>query len=281
MVRSRVFPEVSDFTTRLILEFLCSFNPPDEWIVHDVPHLRIIDDELWQAAKARQQATCQRADRAPVRARPKYLFSGLTRCGTCGGGFTLSSRGFLICFNAWSRGTCANKRRIKREEVESRVLRAMRERFFDPGAFKAFCEGFTAELAAQRHEHLARLGDARHDLAAIGRRQEAILQAFTSGLRSDSWKDELVALDARKALLTGMLAEPPMPALHPRMAEVFRQKATALAAGLEDEAHGDSAREALRGFLDRIVIPPGDELLQVVGNVGQMLVAAQGRSASA
>ena len=35
---------------------------------------------------------------------------------------------------------------------------------------------------------------------------------------------------------------------------------------------------ALRGFLDKIVIPEGDGLLQVVGNFGSMLAAAQGRS---
>jgi len=31
-----------------------------------------------------------------------------------------------------------------------------------------------------------------------------------------------------------------------------------------------------RGFIDRIEIPPGDGLLQVVGNLGEMLTAASG-----
>ena len=46
--------------------------------------------------------------------RPKYLFSGLTQCASCGGGFILSSHDRLTCFNARSRGTCTNRRRIKR-----------------------------------------------------------------------------------------------------------------------------------------------------------------------
>jgi len=66
--------------------------------------------------------------------------------------------------------------------------------------------------------------------------------------------------------------------MHPQMAEVFRQKATTLAAGLEHGGERDAARHALRGFLDKIVIPPGDGLLQVVGSVGSMLAAAQSRS---
>ncbi|MDA1186076.1 MAG: hypothetical protein O2930_15735, partial [Acidobacteria bacterium] len=57
--------------------------------------------------------------------------------------------------------------------------------------------------------------------------------------------------------------------------------ATTLAAGLEHDEQRDAARQALRGFLDKIVIPPGDGLLQVVGNFGSMLAAAQGRAAKA
>ena len=29
-------------------------NPPEKWIVQDVPDLRVVDDDLWQAVKARQ-----------------------------------------------------------------------------------------------------------------------------------------------------------------------------------------------------------------------------------
>ena len=64
---------------------------------------------------------------------------------------------------------------------------------------------------------------------------------------------------------------------HPNMAEVFRQKATALAEGLEQDGERDAARQALRGFIDQIVIPPADGLLQVVGNLGAMLDAAAGQ----
>ena len=32
------------------------FNPPSEWVTHDVPDLRIIDQDLWDRVKARQGA---------------------------------------------------------------------------------------------------------------------------------------------------------------------------------------------------------------------------------
>lgn len=47
-------------------------NAPDAWIVTEVPHLRIVDEGVWDAAKARQAATRRRGgarstyrDRAP------------------------------------------------------------------------------------------------------------------------------------------------------------------------------------------------------------------------
>jgi DNA invertase Pin-like site-specific DNA recombinase len=254
-------------------------NPAEAWIVTDVPHLRILDDDLWHAAKARQAATRYTMQAGIVRARrPKFLFSGLTRCECCGGGFVLSSHDLLTCFNARARGTCTNRRSIKRQDVEGRVLRAMRHLFFEPGLFAEFCRSFAAEMTLLRREHVAQLAGVRRELAAVERRLHEILKALSEGFRSEAWKAELVSLDARKAALTVASAEPPLPAIHPKMAEVFRQKVATLAAGLEHDDERDMARQALRGFLEKIVIPPADGLLKVIGNVGTMLATAQGRT---
>jgi site-specific DNA recombinase len=76
-------------------------NPPESWMISEVPHLRIIDDELWWAVKARQAEARKKVPRAttaqPPEAhpktgfwshqRPKHLLTGLMRCGICGGGY--------------------------------------------------------------------------------------------------------------------------------------------------------------------------------------------------
>jgi site-specific DNA recombinase len=82
-------------------------NPRSEWITKEVPHLRIISDELWDNTKRRQGATRRVLASATsiVRARrPRYLFSGLTKCGVCGSGFFLKSRHRLSCFAASDKG---------------------------------------------------------------------------------------------------------------------------------------------------------------------------------
>ncbi|WP_237059690.1 recombinase family protein [Loktanella sp. M215] len=67
-------------------------NKPDDWIIEQVPDLRIVSDDLWEAVKARQKATRSLAIRNSIRAvgrmkRATHLFTGMLKCGTCGGGF--------------------------------------------------------------------------------------------------------------------------------------------------------------------------------------------------
>ena len=63
--------------------------PASSLTITEVPHLRIIDDEVWRRVKLRQQATSLAQREGIDRARkPKFLFSKLTKCSVCGGGFT-------------------------------------------------------------------------------------------------------------------------------------------------------------------------------------------------
>ena len=71
-------------------------NPESDWVVEEVPALRIVDDALWTQVKSRQTSV-RRAligDKPVARSedarRPRYLFSGLHTCGVCcGGGYTM------------------------------------------------------------------------------------------------------------------------------------------------------------------------------------------------
>jgi len=238
--------------------------------------------------KARQAMTRHAMKAGIVRARrPIYLFSKLTKCGTCGGGYTLSSRDTLRCFNNAVRGTCANSRTITRQELEARVLRAMREKFFETGAFDEFCRAFTEDMNRLRRERRATLAAAPREIEAIDRRQRQILDYLTAGFGSvEAWKREVQQNEARRAELLDIVAtaeaEPPQPAFHPKMADVFREKTMQLVAALEheDDQQRESARQALRGLIDSIVIP-AEGLLEVRGNLGEMLTAASNRASAA
>jgi hypothetical protein len=213
---------------------------------------------LWQRVKARQAATRQAittGGRVQAR-RPIYLFSRLTRCATCGGGFNLFARDELRCFNRVKRGVCTNTRMIRRPELEGRVLTALQSRFLsDPVAFEAFSTAFVQETNRLRAEQAATRRAAPRELAAINRRSKETMELLLQGFRDEAWKAELAQIEQRRVELEAEIesaaVEPPLPALHPNLATIYRQKVAQLAAALDDADEGrrEAARDTLRGFI--------------------------------
>ncbi|MCM2477762.1 hypothetical protein HGO38_30405 [Rhizobium sp. CG5] len=113
-------------------------NDKSEWVVGEVPELRIINDELWSKVKKRQleveasfaHTTTNRLNRAH---RAQYLFSGLLECGVCGGPYAVMAKNRYGCTNRQKKlpiahlgvGVCPNSKTISRAELETRVLDAI------------------------------------------------------------------------------------------------------------------------------------------------------------
>jgi site-specific DNA recombinase len=210
--------------------------------------------------------------------RPKYLFSGLTKCAECGGGYVMYWRDRLACFGARSRGTCTNRLTISRQEVEERVLVALRDKLMRRDLFEDFCREYVRELNRLRMEHRAGLSSARSGLATVEREIRKLVQAIKDGVSALSIKDELLKLEARKAELQSRLDAPEMPdLLHPRMADVYREKVGSLCLALESEESRTSAAEAIRALVEAIVLEPdGDQLkITLKGDLAGMLSAAR------
>jgi hypothetical protein len=242
-----------------------------------------VDDELWDQVKARQAemrrvASSGDPKRFNQARRPKYLFSGLTKCAACGGGYVMYWRDRLACFGARSRGTCTNRLTISRQEVEERVLVALREKLMRRDLFEDFCREYVRELNRLRMEHRAGLSSARSELASVEREIRKLVQAIKDGVSALSIKDELLSLEARKVELLARLNAPEMPELlHPRMAHVYREKVRSLCSALENEESRTSAVEAIRALIESILLEPdGDQLkITLKGDLAGMLSAAR------
>jgi len=65
------------------------------------------------------------------------------------------------------KGTCGNHLTIRREEVEGRVLKALKERLLRQDLFEEFCEEFTREMNRLRVEHRANLVTCQRELAGL------------------------------------------------------------------------------------------------------------------
>ncbi len=246
-------------------------NPKSEWVVEEVPHLRIIDDELWERVKQRQEKTRSRIIKGPgnIRSekarRPRYLLSGLIKCGACGGGFSMNGANRYACSTARNKDTCSNRLTIRRDELEARVLDGLRKELMHPDLVKAFIDEFHREvnrLAADRDFDRNRLV---RDLEKTNRDLKRIVQAIKDGIPALTLKDELMGLEERKLELEQMVskAPAPIPRLHPRLADLYRRKVDNLHDALNRKDTRAEASEAIRALIDEIRLVPEDGELKI------------------
>ena len=260
-------------------------NPESEWIVQEVPEMRVIDDALWQAAKERQKS-CQivRSDSTTTqlweRRRQKYLLSGMLQCGCCGGAYTMISAAMMGCAAARNKGTCDNRLNIRRDRLEERVLHALRHHLMDPALFAEFCAEFTKEMNRMRGDAGAAITAARAEIAKIDRDLDMLVNLILRGGAADKINAKMVGLEARKKELERDLAqaqEPP-PLLHPNMAHHYRAQLDNLYQALEhdDENKRFEAAEVIRSLIEAILlVPEGGELkIDVRGDLAGILAIA-------
>jgi site-specific DNA recombinase len=246
-------------------------NPESEWVIQEVPEFRIVEQDLWDAVKARQAETTFTMpqtgnDALNERRRPRHLFAGLIRCGCCGGGYSMISKDLLGCSTARNKGTCDNRMNIRRDALEASVLSGLRTHLMEPELFREFCDEFTREVNRLRMEHGADLVARRSELTKVERQIKGIITAIKDGMYQSSMKAEMEALEARKAELTDLLAnaEEPPPLLHPNMADIYRQRIASLYESLQAEETKSEAAERLRALISQITLQPADGELAII-----------------
>ncbi|MCG4253720.1 recombinase family protein [Acetobacter senegalensis] len=263
-------------------------NPDSEWVIQDVPELRIIEQDLWDAVKARQsKTTWSQKSRGtgvhPLNAlqRPTHLLTGLIKCGCCGGGFSMISKSHLGCSTARNKGTCDNRLTIRRDVLEKSVLNGLRTQMMDPALFKEFCDEFTREVNRLRMEKGADLVALKSELPKIERELDKAVQAILDGFASSALKTRMEQLEARKAEIETRLAEAPSPPplLHPNMAELYRQKVATLHESLQKAGSDTKTVEAIRSLITRIRLIPENGVLGIFleGDLAAMLSFASNK----
>ena len=251
-------------------------NPESEWVIQDATELRIVDDELWQAVKARQARNTVAADAAGnanvgvinTRRRPKYLFSGLTKCACCGGGYSAISANLIGCSTARNKGTCENRVNIRRDELETRVLNALRTRMLDPKIFAEFCDAYTQEMNRLRLDARANIDAAQAEIDRIDREEQRLMDLYLKdSISLDAVTERGGKLKARKAELKQFLsgADEPPPVLHPAMAGQYRLRVQQLYETLQDDSEERrvEAAEVLRTLVEDIILTPVDGKIEI------------------
>ena len=272
-------------------------NPPADWVIEEVEHLRILDDNLWQRVKDRQGAIREEmnpagvlgVDLRPERARrPTYLFSGLVVCDCCGATYTLINKTRYGCSGARNKGDaiCTNRATIERDEVEDRVLGGLKNRLMHPDLVAVFVEEYRRAWNEAQAGQVAARAKTERDLIQLERKIAGILSAIEDGMYEPSMKTRMEELKLEKARLSSQLAdtpEPPALRLHPRLTDCYTQKISNLSAALSDPSVKLEATEALRGLVSEIrMIPDADarsgHRMELVGELVGILSLAEGHT---
>ena len=262
-------------------------NPETEWIRTAVPELRIVDDALWQAVKARQAELAKlfeattigvreaRAKRFNMARRPVFLLSGLLTCGRCQGKYGIIMNDRFGCLNHHRRGTCGNNRTIRRAVIEQRVLSGLTERLVSAEAVAEAVRAYHGEMNRQNHARRAEVDADRQALAKIERAIKGIMAAIEDGMYQPAMKARMAELERQRAEIETRLRDTPadLPDVNPNVAEIYRRKVTRLADALADSQESREAASAIRSLIGDVVLTPGERRGEVNATLRGELLA--------
>jgi site-specific DNA recombinase len=211
-------------------------NDPSEYEISDAPGLRIVAEEMFQAAKDRKEATGgPRGKRMP---RTKRILSGLLKCASCGGAMTVScsdrSGPRVTCSRHRESGDCSNNGRYYIEKIERDVVDRLRVMFADTSMIDAYVEEYRQESQRIAQERRGSRSAKEAALANVQSRIARVVERISRGQIEDDEIDAVmpplrIERDALKAELAA--EEPPTKIieLRPKAVDRFRQNLEQLA----------------------------------------------------
>lgn len=252
---------------------------------HEVPELRIIDQDLWD--RVQDQIEARALGPAHRQRRPRHLLSGLGQCGVCGGNWIKTRQDYFGCSNAsgGGAGSCSNNRTINTADFERRVLSELKAELLDPAAVAAYLDEYSREHARQRREAVATKARLDRNAALAEAKIARLVAAIADG--GGAFVEIREALAAAKAERDAIARERraldllPDIALHPGLARQYRAAIENLERELADEATKESAAPRLRALIAKVVLypkpPPAKRgvTLRVVRHIDEAIEAIQ------
>jgi site-specific DNA recombinase len=234
-------------------------NPEALWVTKHVPHLQIIEQEIWDKAhaiKAKYASKC-----GNKRQTRKRLLTGLVQCGCCNGSMTIIGRERYACSARREQGTCFNGTSIKAQDLEQRVFEGLRSILVGrKEALKAFAEAFHTEVKRRQTSKASNKTKVQKDLLKV---ETGIKRCVDLLLHSDtpmeSIRNTLEELEVQKRTLTRELSlqtEEDKIVLHPNIGELYARKVGDLKSLLQNDVTKHQATEVIRSLIERIVVSP-------------------------
>ncbi len=191
--------------------------PEDQWTRVDVPHLRIVSDELWEAVRTRDKPQPRTKDeRLPPpkkEGKPRsvshnqHALTGWVKCGWCGGTKNLANNSRYLCSTHRYARQCKNARGTKEEPLLRAVFEELRVRIRTGTAFRPT---FTKVYADDDRE-ITRLSKEGEN---IDKRIDRLMDAVENGIDGERATKRIIALKGELGAITArinLLRHPELP----------------------------------------------------------------------
>ena len=214
-------------------------NPKDQYKIVEAPHLRVVDDATFTTAQVvkvnrRHHATPGTVQKARA---PKRVFSGVIKCGCCGGG--MSSNGTdrkgarIQCSTYKESGSCTNSRRVYLDDIEALAIKGLRQHLAHPEAITEFIDAYNAERKRLKKEANAESTRIERRLREIEREIRRIVDCIVKGMATDALIPRMNELEAERKMLAARFEEAKeadnVIALHPKALDRYKRAVRELA----------------------------------------------------
>lgn len=225
-------------------------RPRNEWIIEQHPELRIIDQPLWAAVRARFGRPVGEGGGTGKGKRPTTLFGGLIRCAKCGGAIIAISGRHYGCAQRKDRGESVCTGVIaKRDVVDSRLVAEIRSEVSGAEAL-AKIQRLARQIITEAEKTIdAEIIELKEESARIDDQISRLIDAFAKIGHSSAMADRLSLLERRRHEIGADIIK--LNAMVSLDTSTIATRFRRLAFELEHALKGniDQARELLRPFV--------------------------------
>ena len=264
-------------------KFIIKPLPMADWVIQEVPELRIVPQDLWAAVQQRRQQSAGQSFRK--QRRPKQLLSGLGVCGVCGGQWIVIGDERWGCTNYRNGHGCPNNRSITTHRYQERVLGGLQDRMLDPALVSAFVKEYHAEYGRRTADQTRQRKQLEKRRLDVENRIANLVAAVADGADFKEIKDALANQKTEQARIEAEMMDldaVPVVALHPGIAESYRKQVRNLAKALsQDEESRRQTSNIVRGLIDRVTMTPSSGErgvnIEVSGRLASIISLATGK----
>jgi len=277
--RSRWIRSAADSSKRRQVQ-----NPRKEWVMRQDERLRIVSDELWERARARQAEQAHRigvrvkAGMSKVSAKstgpgPKFLLSALLKCERCGSAYVICGVDRYACGGHINGGNslCTNNATLRRHVAEKEVLAGIKRGMSDPLVLAEISRRVRAEM----RRPAPKVADGSARVSQLQAEVENMADAIAQGMLRASPALAARLMAAEDELLHLQAARPAQPlpvASIERLLANLPVRAKQSVEHLEETlASGDvtRAREEIRGHVGSVSVDADEREIRLWSDKGE------------